>query len=126
MSKHQLVNYLIATVWFVNGLFCKVLDLVPRHRQIVARILGEDHAALITKAIGLSEIAMAVWILSGFLTRLNVLTQVVVIATMNVLEFILVPDLLLWGKFNSLFAFMFIILILYNEFYLNNKVNQQA
>jgi hypothetical protein len=126
MSKHRLLNYLIATVWFVNGLFCKVLDLVPRHRQIVARILGEDHAAIITKAIGLSEIAMAVWIISGFMARLNVFVQVIVIATMNVLEFIMVPDLLLWGRFNALFAFIFMILVLYNAFYLNNKVNQQV
>jgi hypothetical protein len=31
MTGYQLLNYLIAAVWLVNGLFCKVLNLVPRH-----------------------------------------------------------------------------------------------
>jgi len=126
MARNQLLNYLIATVWIANGLFCKVLNLVPRHQEIVARLLGNSHAGLLTKAIGLSEIAMGVWILSGIATRLNTITQIIVIATMNVLEFILVPDLLLWGRFNLLFAFLFILLIFYNEFYLRNKLAQQT
>jgi len=126
MTRNQLLNYIIATVWIVNGLFCKVLNLVPRHQEIVARILGNDHARLLTKVIGLSEIAMAVWILSGLRTRLNAIIQIIVIATMNVLEFIIVPDLLLWGRFNLLFAFLFILLIIYNEFYLKNKLAQQT
>lgn len=54
-----------ALVWLVNGLYCKVLNGVPRHRQIVVRILGKPHAATLTTPIGLAEIGMAVWILSG-------------------------------------------------------------
>ena len=126
MSTNKLLNYLIATVWIINGLFCKLLNLVPRHQEIVARILGIENAGLITKAIGLSEIAMAAWILSGFRTRLNTIIQILVIATMNILEFILAPDLLLWGRYNALFAFLFILLIYYNEFHLRNKPAQQA
>ena len=41
MTTHQVLHYLIAAVWLANGLFCKVLNLVPRHQQIVARILGK-------------------------------------------------------------------------------------
>jgi len=120
------LTYLIAAVWIANGLFCKVLNLVPRHREIVARITGNAHAEVLTRAIGFSEIAMAIWIVSGIRTRLNAITQAVVIATMNSLEFILAPDLLLWGRYNALFAFLFILLILYNEFYLRNRLTQQA
>jgi hypothetical protein len=69
---------------------------------------------------------MAVWILSGTRRRLNAITQMIIIATMNTLEFILVPDLLLWGRFNALFAFLFILLIFYNEFYRKNKLAQQS
>jgi hypothetical protein len=119
--KHQTLTYLIAAVWLINGLFCKVLNLVPRHQEIVTNILGNDHARLLTVLIGLSEIIMAVWILSGLWKRLNAVTQILVIATMNTLEFLLVPDLLLWGKFNSLWAFLFILLIYFNEFRLNKK-----
>jgi hypothetical protein len=59
---------------------------------------------------------MAVWIVSRIKSKLNALTQIAVIATMNTLEFILVPDLLLWGKLNSLFAFILIVVIYLNEF----------
>jgi len=113
MARPQYLKYLVAAVWLVNGLFCKVLNLVPRHRQIVARIIGDSHAAALTRAIGFAEIAMAVWILSGIKPRLNAITQIVVIASMNTLEFILAPDLLLWGRFNALYASLFILLILY-------------
>jgi hypothetical protein len=83
--------------------------------------LGNEWGHLLTIAIGISEILMAIWVISGILKRLNVLTQVFIIAIMNVIEFILVPDLLLWGRLNIVFAFAFITLILYNEFVLNRK-----
>ena len=114
-------NYFIAAVWLANGLFCKVLNLVPRHQKIVERILGTSRGRLLTVAIGFSEIAMAVWILSGVMTRLNAITQIVIIGAMNALEFVLAPDLLLWKRFNALFAFLFMLLIFYNEFYLRNN-----
>ena len=126
MKKNRLLNYLIAGVWIANGLFCKVLNLAPRHQEIVARITGNAHAGVLTTAIGLSEMAMAAWILSGIKTKLNAITQVVIIATMNSLEFIMAPDLLLWGRFNALFAALFCLLILFNEFYLRNKRTQKA
>jgi hypothetical protein len=87
-------------------------------------MLGEDQARSWTLLIGFAEFGMAIWILSGLATRLNAIVQIIVIATMNVLEFILVPDLLLWGRFNALFAFLFILLIFYNEFDLKNKFIQ--
>jgi hypothetical protein len=74
-----------------------------------------------TKAIGVAETVMAIWIVSGIWPRLNAITQIAVIAIMNVLEFILVPDLLLWGRLNLLFASMFILIIWYNAFYLRLK-----
>ena len=118
MSKriHKLLTYFIASVWVVNGLFCKVLNLVPRHQEIVARILGEEYAWFFTKAIGLAEVLMAIWILSKKKPKVNAITQIVVIATMNILEFLLVPDLLLWGKANSIFALLFILLIYFKAF----------
>ena len=89
--------------------------------KLLQEYIGDDYSRLLTILIGLSEIIMAVWILSAYKTKLNAITQIVVVATMNTLEFILVPDLLLWGKLNSLFAFIFILVVYYNEFYLNKK-----
>jgi uncharacterized membrane protein YphA (DoxX/SURF4 family) len=123
-KTHKILTFCIATVWIVNGLFCKVLNLVPRHKQIVARILGNDYSALFTILIGLSEIVMAIWILSGFKTRLHTIIQIAIVATMNTIEFYLVPDLLLWGKLNSLFAFLFILVVYFTEFYFNKKLNK--
>lgn len=118
---YNIVTYGIAAVWIINGLFCKVLNLVPRHEQIVARISGDYYSRPLTILIGFSEISMAIWILSGYKTRLNALAQILVVATMNTLEFILAPDLLFWGKFNALFAFLFIVVVYFNEFYINRK-----
>ena len=118
---YKTLNYCISIVWVANGLFCKVLNLVPRHEQIVAKILGTDNSRPLTLLIGFSEIIMAIWIISGYKTRLNTIVQILIIATMNLLEFILVPDLLLWGKLNSLFAFLLILVIYFNGFYLNKK-----
>ncbi|MCG9898473.1 MAG: DoxX-like family protein [Hydrotalea sp.] len=120
------MTFFIAIVWLANGLFCKVLNFVPRHEQIVARILGNDYSRTLTILIGLSEIVMAIWILTKLKAKFNAITQMTVVATMNILEFILVPDLLLWGRLNSVFAFLFIALVYYNEFVLNKKLNLQS
>lgn len=124
-TKHKLITIFIAIVWIANGLLCKVLNLVPRHRQIVARILGNEHSKFITFLIGLTEIGMAIWILSDKYPRLNAATQIFIIAAMNALEFFLAPDLLLWGHANAIFALMFISIIYYNEFYVHKTLALQ-
>jgi uncharacterized membrane protein YphA (DoxX/SURF4 family) len=118
---YTVLNFCIAAVWIANGLFCKLLNLVPRHQQIVGRILGDQYSKSLTILIGLSEIVMAIWIISGKKTKLNAVVQILVVAIMNLIEYLLAPDLLLWGKFNSFFAFLFILLVYWNEFYLNKK-----
>ena len=118
---YKTLTFLIAAAWFVNGFVCKILNLVPRHQQIVSRILGNEHARLLTVIIGAGEIAKAIWILSSIRPRLNAVIQILTVAAMNVLEFFLAPDLLLWGKFNSVFAFIFIVVIYYREFILNKE-----
>ena len=116
------INYFIAAIWLINGLFCKVFNLVPRHRQIVAGIIGQNHATEFTVLIGIAEIVMAVWILSNFKSKLNAVVQMAVIIMMNILEFILVPHLLLWGRFNLVFAVLLVAIIWYNQFVLKPKV----
>lgn len=121
---HILITTIIALVWFVNGFFCKLLDFVPRHQEIVGRILGEQYAWLFTKAIGVSEILMVVWILSRIKSRFCAIFQIAIVGTMNVIEFILAPDLLLFGRMNIVFAAIFIGVIYINEFFLGRKVVQ--
>lgn len=120
--KNQIINKIltifIAAVWLLNGLICKVLNLVPRHQQIVAEILGQEHSRILTILIGIAEIVMAIWVISKYKSKINATLQIAIVATMNLLEFLLVPELLMWGKLNSLFAIVFIFLVWYNEFVL--------
>lgn len=111
---HKICTYIIVAVWLINGLYCKVFNAVPRHEQIVARILGDEYSRLLTILIGISEIVMAVWIMSGYKRIFNMYIQIAIVAIMNILEFFLVPDLLLWGKWNAVFAFLFICLVYWN------------
>ena len=113
---HRALTLGIALIWLVNGLFCKVLRLVPRHEQIVARILGPAHARALTVAIGLAEMGLAAWVASGRRSRWSALAQMALVAGMNALEFLLAPDLLLWGRCNALFAGLLVLLIYWNEF----------
>jgi hypothetical protein len=112
----------ISIVWLINGLFCKVLGLVPRHEQIVGRILGKPYAPLFTLLIGFAEIGMAIWIMKGLRHKETALLQILIIAVMNVLEFFLAPDLLLWGRFNAVFAGLLMIIIFYTYFVLRPKL----
>lgn len=121
LKTYHTIRLFSAMVWLGNGLFCKVLHLVPRHQQIVAEILGAGHARLFTMLIGLAEIIMTCWIISRFKPRLNALTQIMIVGTMNILEVILVPHMLLWGYMNALFALMFMALIYYQEFILKKQ-----
>ncbi|MBK9046749.1 MAG: DoxX-like family protein [Bacteroidetes bacterium] len=123
---HNFLSILIAAVWLVNGLVCKVLNLVPRHEQIVGRILGSDYSRPLTLLIGSSEVVMAIWIMTKVKTKLNAIIQIAIVAAMNVLEFILVPDLLLWGRLNSIYAILFIGIIYFNEFILNQRLKRQT
>lgn len=118
---YKTLNAGFALVWAINGLVCKVLNLVPRHQQIVGRILGTEYQQPLTIAIGIAETLMAVWILTGFKSKWNAILQVIIVLVMNLLEFTLVPDLLLWGRLNLVFAILFAGLVYLNAFYIKPK-----
>lgn len=114
--SHPAIRYCIAAIWLVNGLICKVLGWAPRHERIVAAILGGDHSTVLTSLIGMGEIVIAVWILSGWRYRWCAVVQIALIVTMNTIEFFAAPDLLLWGRLNIVFAFGLVVVIYFNEF----------
>lgn len=118
---HLTLTILIGLVWFINGLICKVLGLVPRHEAIVSRILGDTYASEITIAIGLGEVALAIWIWSRLFSRVHTWLQIALVATMNVLEFFIAADLLLWQKWNAVHAAAFILLVFANEYIVKKK-----
>lgn len=50
----------------------------------------------------------------------------ILVATMNILEFFLAPDFLLWGRANVVFAALFIGVIYYWEFVLNHDDTEKS
>jgi preprotein translocase subunit SecF len=97
--------------------------MVPRHEEIVGAILGPSLARYFTLAIGLAEVGMAVWIFTGWRFRICAVVQIVVILLMNVIEFVMVPHLLLWGRLNLLFAALLCTLIYMNAFPMRNNAH---
>lgn len=116
----QTINYFIALVWLLNGLCCKVLNYVPRHQAIVGSILGEEHARFFTFLIGLGEIFIAIWILSGFKKFTCTWAQIAIVTLMNVLEFLYAKEFLLIGRLNFVFAGLFLVIVYMNTFRWSN------
>ncbi len=122
---HISLSVAIALVWFINGFFCKLLNFVPRHQLIVSKILGENYSFLFTKTIGVLEVLMAAWILSGIRPSLCAYTQIIMIAAMNTIEIIVVPDLLLYGKANMFPALFLITIIFINDSVIKRQIKLQ-
>jgi DoxX-like protein len=85
----------IALVWLVFGLLFKALGAVPRHGQIVARVVGNARAGLVLWLVALAEIGLGVWMLTGRSLAVCMGAQTVLIITMNTLELRHARDLLL-------------------------------
>ena len=111
----------VAAVWIVNGLYAKVLGGVPRHRAIVARVLGDDWAGTLTVGIGLGEVALGLWILYGERPRETAVLQIALVLAMNVLELLRAGDLLFWGPLNFLFALVFCCGVAYHGLWVGGR-----
>lgn len=69
---------------------------------------------------------MAIWVVTGIKSKLNAIAQVLIVASMNLIEYFIAPDLLLWGKGNALFALAFIGIVYYREFVLDSSTTELA
>jgi hypothetical protein len=85
----------IALVWLVFGLLFKALGTVPRHRQIVARVVGAERAGFVLWLVVFVEIGLGSWMLVGRLLQLCMAAQTLLVVTMNALELRDARDLLL-------------------------------
>lgn len=115
-SLHDYFRHFIATVWLLNGLYCKVLEQVPRHEQIVETILGTTYSHELTILIGVFEIILGIVIYLNIQPRFMAIFQIVIIMSMNLLEFQLARNWLLWGAWNLLFATLFCLMIYLHAF----------
>ena len=119
--RRRLLDYLLGSVWFAMGLYCKVLGLITRHELIVGEILGKEIAPFFTPLIGVGEVLLGLWIVTGYQRKLTSVIQIVLVLLMNILELLFASQHLLWGPFNFLFASMFCVLVYFNGFHLHNK-----
>lgn len=89
------VQVVIGAVWIFHGLYSKVLRGIPRHRAIVARVLGERYADVATTLIGVGEIVLGIWVWSAWQPVACATVQTCALVSMNVLEIRRAKDLLI-------------------------------
>jgi len=82
------VRPLVASVWLVHGLYNKLLGGSPRHLAIVQSVPGLSGAAgeRVLTMVGLFEVGLALWILSGRAPLRCAATQTAALLSMNVVE----------------------------------------
>ncbi len=105
MTKDWTVRYIggigtiiVASVWLIHGLFNKLLHFSPRHLLIVQSVPGLAGARgeIVLTAVGLFEVGLALWVVSGWAAGACAAIQTVVLLSMNVVELSVARSLLLW------------------------------
>ena len=80
-----LIRAAVAAVWLYEGLWCKLLGGDPRQLMIVEAVprYGPRVGALFLKALGVVEVALAVWALSGVAAVPAAVMQTALLVTLN-------------------------------------------
>jgi DoxX-like protein len=80
-----LIRIAVSAVWLYEGLCCKLLDVDPRQREVVAAVpyFGPRIGLLFLKALGVAEMGLAVWALSGMSPIPCAIIQTVLLVTLN-------------------------------------------
>jgi uncharacterized membrane protein YphA (DoxX/SURF4 family) len=80
-----LIRLAVAAVWLHEGLWCKLLRRDPRQFQIVATVpyLGPRVGALFLRTLGVAEVALAAWALSGIAPRPCAIVQTLLLLALN-------------------------------------------
>lgn len=91
------VRPFLASVWLVHGLYNKLLGGSPRHLAIVQAVpgLAGTTGVRVLTAVGVFEVAIAIWILSGRAPRACAAAQTTALLSMNVVELTFARHLLL-------------------------------
>jgi hypothetical protein len=75
----------VAAVWLYEGLWCKVLGRVQSQVEVVTAVprLGPRFGPRFLKALGLVEVALAVWVMTGVAPGLCAIAQTVLLVVIN-------------------------------------------
>jgi hypothetical protein len=113
VPDHKLIRLSIATVWFYQGLWCKVLGGVPHQEAVISTVpfLGAAEVRVALVMLGLVECGLAVWVLSGQRLRQAAIVQTALLAAMNsgglIWAWHLIPDPI--GMIVQNFAFLVLV-----------------
>ena len=80
-----LIRAAVAAVWLYEGLWCKLLRGQPREFEVVEAVpyFGPRIGAHFLRALGMVEVAIAVWALSAIAPVICALTQTLLLVTLN-------------------------------------------
>jgi len=79
------IHVAVAAVWLYEGLWCKVLGRERRQLQVVEAVpyFGPRVGALFLKTLGVGEIALGAWVLSGIAPGVCALVQTLLLVALN-------------------------------------------
>ena len=85
MLIHRIAAGTLAAMWLYQGLWCKVLGGLERHRAIVASVIPQGPILLrvAVVSLGLFECFLAAWILWGKWRKSAAIVQTFSLAAMN-------------------------------------------
>jgi hypothetical protein len=85
LPPYWLVHIAVAAVWLYEGLWCKLLNGEPRQMEVVAAVprYGPVVGAAFLRGLGVVEVALAGWILSGIAPVLCALGQTILLLALN-------------------------------------------
>jgi len=88
----------VAAVWLEHGLYNKLLGGSPRHLAIVQAVPGfaGSRGVRLLTLVGIFEVCIALWMLSGRRLRTCAAVQTVALLAMNITELTYARPLLLW------------------------------
>ena len=80
-----LIHVAVSVVWLYEGLWCKLLNGDPRQEQVVEAVphYGPRMGIIFLKALGVIEVGIALWILSGVAPLVCAIVQTVLLITLN-------------------------------------------
>ena len=80
-----LIHCAVAAVWVYEGLWCKLLGGQPHQLQVVKTVpnYGSRLGKFLIKALGLIEVALAIWVLSRFAPILCAVAQTLLLIALN-------------------------------------------
>jgi uncharacterized membrane protein YphA (DoxX/SURF4 family) len=84
-ADRKLVRISIALVWLYQGLWCKVLGVVPHHLAVISAVpfIGSVAGRMVLLFLGLVECGLGVWVLTGRQLRNAAIVQTILLAAMN-------------------------------------------